>query len=728
MGGKGCLGDSRRIRGGRLTPGVYRVARREARPVSRPVVENGLFVVFSAPPIPRQRQLALAIPGLIAVAGGLVLAVDDGGFPSTVWYPAALFALVLLTIVVVAAPPATMGPRTLVVGLCAYGLLTVLAFASIAWADAPGQAWDAANRILLYGLVLLLVTLHPWSRETGAAAVGLAGFGTALIALSLLLTGVVGGDAADLFLGGRLAEPTGYLNATANLWLIGFWPVLYFATRRGTPGWLRGLGLAAAVLLLQVDVLSQSRGAVIAFAGSALVFLIVTPRRWPALLALATTIGLTALAFGPLTDVRDAARVADLGPALDDAARAIALSAAAAFVLGWAAAFAGGRAEPAVRSRSWVPRAGNIALAALALAGVVAILVAIGNPSDWVSARWDDFKNSGYSKVESGRTRFTGGLGSNRYDFYRVALDQFEEKPIFGVGGDNFADAYLLHRRSLEAPRHPHSLGFRMLSQHGLVGALLFLVSLVAMVVAALRVRRLTGPDGAALVAGGLAAFAAFFFHALVDWLWAFPALGVLAFAMLGVAARIEDRPAQVPVASVGPLPLAARVVFGVVVLAAAISLAIPGIAARYTASAYEDFQQDPRTALDQLDRAADLNPLSDEPLVAKGVIEQRLSRPASAVAPLREAVDRRPGNWFAHLELGLALSATGHPRAALASLEEASRLNPRQPLARETFRRARSGRPIDAAAVENELYRGLQDRLQATDPDAASHSESDRP
>lgn len=74
-----------------------------------------------------------------------MLAVADGGFPATVWYPAGLFALVLLTIVVLAAPPAGLGPRTLVVGLCAYGLFTAVAFASVAWADAPGEAWQAAT-------------------------------------------------------------------------------------------------------------------------------------------------------------------------------------------------------------------------------------------------------------------------------------------------------------------------------------------------------------------------------------------------------------------------------------------------------------------------------------------------------------------------------------------------------------------------------------------------------
>ena len=130
------------MRGGRLTLGVYRFPRREARPDSRPVVENAAFVVFSAPPIPRQRQLVLVLPGLIVVAGALLLAVDDGGFPATVWYPAALFALVLLTIVVLAAPPAGLAPRSLVVGLCAYGLFTVLAFASIIAGSAATMKWQ----------------------------------------------------------------------------------------------------------------------------------------------------------------------------------------------------------------------------------------------------------------------------------------------------------------------------------------------------------------------------------------------------------------------------------------------------------------------------------------------------------------------------------------------------------------------------------------------------------
>jgi tetratricopeptide (TPR) repeat protein len=685
------------------------------------------LVNFSGSPAAGRRQLALVIPGLIVVAGGLVLALDDGGYPPTAWYPAALFAVLLLAVVVLAAPPARLGPPTLVLALCAFGLFALLAYASIAWADDQGAAWLAANRILLYGVVLVLVTLHPWSRGGAAVAVAITGFGLTLIAAAILLGGVISDDPSDLFLGGRLSEPAGYLNATANLWLIGLWPTLYFSTRWESPPWARALALAAATLLLEMELLSQSRGAVIAFAASALVYVALTPRRWPTLIALAAVLGITALAFDPLVEVRDAARAADLGPALDDAAGAIALSVAGALALGFLGSLVGARIGPRLERNPRVRPAGNIALGVLAVAGLVAILVAIGNPRDWADARWQDFKTSGYSQVESGRTRFTGGLGSNRYDFYRVALDQFESDPVLGVGGDNFADAYLLHRRTLEAPRHPHSLAFRVLSQYGLAGCALFLLFLGAVVATVIRARRRIGPEAAGVVAAAFAAFAAFFFHALVDWLWAFPALGVLAFAMLGVAARTEDEPAQV-VARSQRLPFAARAAFGVATLAAAVSLALPGVAARYTASAYEHFREEPVTALDQLERAADLDPLSDEPLVARGVIEQRLGRPERAIAPLRRAIERRPGNWFSHLELGLALAEVGRSRAALADLSEAARLNPRQPLARATYRKVRAGRRIDAVAVERSLYLSLQQRLRATDPDAASHSETDAP
>ena len=51
---------------------------------------------------------------------------------------------------------------------------------------------------------------------------------------------------STLFLEGRLAEPLGYANATANLWLIAFWPALHLAIARDVAWPLRGLASAIA--------------------------------------------------------------------------------------------------------------------------------------------------------------------------------------------------------------------------------------------------------------------------------------------------------------------------------------------------------------------------------------------------------------------------------------------------------------------------------------------------
>src|SRR3954452_14726189 len=119
------------------------------------------LVNFSGSPVAGRRQLALALPGLIVVVGGLVLTLDDGGYPPTVWYPAALFALVLLAVVVIAVPPSRLEPRSLLLALCAFGLFALLAYASITWADDQGAAWLGAKPVLLFGVLALSPATGP---------------------------------------------------------------------------------------------------------------------------------------------------------------------------------------------------------------------------------------------------------------------------------------------------------------------------------------------------------------------------------------------------------------------------------------------------------------------------------------------------------------------------------------------------------------------------------------
>src|SRR5207245_9586081 len=77
-------------------------------------------------------------------------------------------------------------------------------------------------------------------------------------------------------------------------------------------------------------------------------------------------------------------------------------------------------------------------VAALAIATLLAVLAGgwavAGNPVARVRHGWDTFKSPrGYAANASGN-RLTSGLGSQRYDFYRVALNEFVAHPLVGIG------------------------------------------------------------------------------------------------------------------------------------------------------------------------------------------------------------------------------------------------------------------------------------------------------
>jgi hypothetical protein len=690
-----------------------------------------------APPAPAAgaggRDILLLVPGLLVLVTGLLLSVLDSGFDPTVWYPPALFLLVLLALTIFVAPPQRVERGRLVtVSVVLYGLFCVWSYLGIAWADAPGSAWEGANRALLYGLAIAIVVLRPWPRRAALIAFALAGGALAAIATVVLVAGMGDADPSNLLQEGRLAEPAGYVNATAGLWLIGVWPLLALATDRALPLLARALSVGAATLLMQAAFLSQSRGAAIALVAAAAVYVVLNTRRWPALLALAAPVVATYLTFDTIAAVRDAPTVAALTPAFDSAVEAILLAAAIATVVAAIGLLIARRGEPLAAARPTLRRNGDLALLALGVLGAVGVLAAMGNPLDWADERWQDFKTTGYSEVNSADNRFTGSLGSGRYDFYRVSWSQFEEAPLLGVGQDNFANVYLQRREGGEAPRHPHSLVLKMLSQAGLIGSALFFGAIALLIAAAWNARqrlRRTG-DQAVLAVAGITAFVAWFVQAAGDWLWVFPALGIVAFALLGVAARLGDEAvvAAAPDSDMevdgGPGArfrlIAGRSGIAVGVLLAALSLVCAGIAARYTSAAYESSGSDVQTAIERLDRAAELNPLSAEPLLAKGVLAQRDGRYAVAAEALEEAAEREPDNWFIHFELGIAESALGNRRAALADVREAKRLNPLQPLIDDVLVELRAGRRVDAAVVEGKLTRALENRLSPVDPNAA--------
>ena len=656
----------------------------------------------------------------------MALAANEGGYEPTTWYPAATFFLGLLLVTAL-----TLGrggrlaldlPGRIAVGL--FAAFVAWTFGSILWADAPGDAWEGANRALLYLLVFTLFRALPWSGATGGAF--LAAHAVAMAFLAVFTVAGLAGSSDPLLglIGGRLAEPTGYHNATAALFLASMFPALLLAPRRELPVPVRGLLLAAAGVLLEVSVLPQSRGSVIALPLVFVAAIAISPNRARLLLAIAPVVLATVLASGVLLDVYSTVRDGgDVGAAFEDALQAILLSAGVLFVVGCLVAIAERKSDPSERARRAMGRAVGAASLAGAVAAVIVALGVIGNPVTWVGDRWDDFASGQDTSFEQD-SRLTGSLGSNRTDFWRVALQSWSEQPILGLGMDQFEVEYARERRSSEEPSNPHSVAVKVLSQTGVVGTLFFGGFLVVCVLSAIGARVASGAtlDGA-VAAGGTLAFAYWFVHGLGDWFWELPGLAAPAMAALAIAGAVGAREGRAGAATdrpgAGRVGLAALLLLALVPLA---SLLGPWAAARDVGIAAKDWPQDPAAAFDRLERARSLNPLSDEPDVIAGTIAMRMGDDDRIRSSFNDALERAGGNWYPRLILGALDAIDGNRAAALAELRRAQRLAPGDPLINRVLRRARSGDPVELRVIDRSLRNRICSRLGRTE--ATKHCE----
>jgi O-antigen ligase len=691
------------------------------------------------------REAPATLPALGVLALTVAWATDQAGYPQTHWAPGGLVVGVLLAIAVVAVPPRWAGiPSPVRLAVACLAAYTVLSFLSILWAGVPGDAWEGADRTLLYLEVFAL--LACW-RQTGASAtVWVCAWALALSGVAvytLLHVSAAAGSAARVVAelpGGRLQYPAGYANADAALWLMAAWPALLLARSPRLPWALRGALAAGAVVLAEVALLSQSRGALYATP----VLLALVFAAWPGRVrtfALLVPVAAGIAAAAPAV-LRVGDRVSALergGPgaaaalrataaALHDARTAVLLAAAAVGVV----VAVGGRMEEGRAFSPRVQRRVHRSLAALATGLLVALLAGgwavAGDPLARARHAWDTFRSpSAYAADATTGSRLTGGLGSERYDFYRVALDEFAAHPLLGIGADNFAEAYLAHGRSDETPRYPHSVELRTLVETGLVGALLALVGLGGAGVATWRVlTRHPDPLARAAAAAAAAGFVYWGVHGSFDWFWEFAGLGVPAFALLGLCCGLAPRGAPAGSAAGGDQPGAAGAggppdavsaapaagppagsrppwqracalaVAGVLAVAVAAAFTLPWLSRLQVQSAAAVWVEHPGVAYARLNAAARLNPLSAEPYEVAGTIALRRGEVARADREFALALARTPGDAYATLERGAIASAQGRRRAALAELARAVRLDPREELARAALAQVRSGHRVD--------------------------------
>ena len=646
-----------------------------------------------------------ALPALAVVAVALFWAWRYGGFPVTRWYPGAVgLVLVLAALAAGLRPRLRELSRAVQVALVAMALFTAWSFASIVWADAQGVAWDGANRTLLYLVMFAIPVLCRLDGPRALLVVGAWTGGMIILAVAVLLTLPDAIGPGSAVLGPGVGAPVGYSNAQACLLVMAAWPAVVLATRAAVHPALRGLFAGGAVVLLDVALLAESRGAEIAAAICLAVLLVAFPGRVRSLLGLVPVAIGVALTSSRVRDASNAvqesrAAIGDLdtvaGPVLT-AAVLVGLAVAAIAVLERRSPV-----EPGFALR--VKRAVSAVAVGLAVLGAAGALVAAGDPVDRVQTEWDSFRR-GAGVATDGQAGFTNGFGGARYDYYRVALDLVEENPVAGVGADNFAQDYAARGRALEFPAFVHSIEMRTLVHTGILGALLLLAALGAALLEAWRAARVEG--GAALSAAVAVAATMCAVHWLVqgsaDWFWEFPALGGAAFALLGVACSLAPRPARPASPRIAPrgLRVAGAGAGALALVGALASLVLPWTAAIEVQRASKVWPADAAAAFRQLDLAADLNPLSSQPALIEGTIALRLNRLDRARTAFTKALDRDPREPYATLALGVIASQEGDRATALRFLRRAAALNRQDGVTRGALDRVRAGERIEIPAL----------------------------
>jgi hypothetical protein len=398
--------------------------------------------------------------------------------------------------------------------------------ASIGWTPLRDPALGDSERVWMYAGYLLLACALLRGAIARMVEPALAGgtlvVGGYAVATRLLPTLIPSEHSASA--GARLDQPLTYWNALGAVVAVGVVLLLRLAADENRPRTLRAVALAAVPVNGLALYLTFSRGSLAALAAGVITLLVLERNRR------ATAVVVAGLACAGLV-----AAIASAFPAVDslagNAARqrneGLAVLACLAIACGLAAlaemAISHGAAD---RLRSVRVRvAAALALAALVAGGVFAVTRDPAPAPQNVPSRGADLPTT--------RARLAT-LKSNRYDYWKVALHGFGDKPLFGAGAHGFQQLWLQRRTIRENAQDAHSLYIETAAELGVVGIALLLAFLGG-VIACMR-RLLAQPRTRALAVGWAAASACWLVHAGVDWDWEMPAVSLLFLALAGAA------------------------------------------------------------------------------------------------------------------------------------------------------------------------------------------------
>lgn len=605
--------------------------------------------------------------------------VGDWAWPAFVLIAAALLAAAL-------APFGGVGLRWAVLALGLFVAYTAWTLVSLLWSANKGDAWLGAGQAYLYLLVFLvtvaLVVLNASRRWVLAAS----SLGPAVIAALTLLA--LPARTGTLFDNERLVGTVGYYNGEAAFLLVPFWVSVYVVGSRRVNVFLRAAVLAGAVLSLNLAVMTQSRGAMVAMAVSLPVFFLFSGQRLRGLLALLPLAVALFVAFPGLNGVYvTLSEGGDAAAALREVLPIVWLGAAGAGLYGLVWGLVDARWRPRDRS---VRVAGGIVLAAcliLFTAGGTLLVERVGDPVEVAQQKWEAFKSNDTTGED--QSRYLSVSGTGRFTLWEVAWEDFASHPVLGIGTQNWEGTYYeLREQTSGFARQPHSLPLEVLSERGVVGGALFFGFLGVCVASGLWQRFTRFHSEGKGQAGALVAAVAYWFvHSSAEWFWQIPATTMPAIVFL--ALLVAPWGAESGAASlrwplrVGGVGLAVLALF----VFAPLFIADRGLAQSFALKS-------PEAALAAVESAQEYNPVEPRLAQREAEIAKRSGDWDRAEDAYKRAIQLNPEHYAPYAVLAESYMVRGRTEEALRYYQRAVALNPLDTDLKQQVKRLRSLEP----------------------------------
>jgi hypothetical protein len=629
------------------------------------LVFAGIFAAFNngATAIPQESRLQVGIAAIGLVCGlGLAAGALRAGRASLAWF-----------------------------GVAVLGSFALWSALSTLWSAAPDLSWLAANRAIVYSVVVAVAIAAASSTRAAprGVAIGIAA-AALLVALYALGGKIIPGlhfaffdlNPGDEF--ARVREPIGYWNAVGILCVMAAPVCIWLAAFPEAAARLRIGALLALTVFVLTTATTYSRGALLAYVAVLAVMVGAGPQR---LRRLAVGVGAILAALPSIVIAFGLHDLSAGGLSLHDRARGgailglvLLLSLAAVAIAGRELLRVEGRGRWTARHSRLVWRGLAAAVAGLLIVGVGALTVSSRGLTGEISHQADLFKQP---KAGPGNdpSRLISSNGSNRWIWWQEALGAFSDKPLGGWGAGSFPVVRYLYRRYDAPVRSTHSVPLQFLSETGLVGALLGLGGLALLGAAAVgRVRTSSGIERSARLAL-LAAATAWAVHSLVDWDWEIPAVTIPALVAVAVAAApspAADSTAGNPNVPRGPTPVLLAVASALAAVLLVASAALPSLAETKRVESLRDAGSGSfRAAASDADLAHKLDPLGVEPLFTEASIARSRGEDAEAASLLVEATRLQPDNFETWQRLATLEVALGDYAGAARAIRRQAEDNP---------------------------------------------------